>query len=302
MLLSLALFFLPLSGGPAGAAPVPPVPPAVPVVANEPSVPDDFDKRLSGSGRNWLQVRVNQSVARAIRERRASLEALTEYLFLMTVPNFAYLGEEGEERLGTDMMNLLGTIQTPQNTVMMELQWSELVTMGLPFKKKLTDALLFPAEHFAQKIDLTFFVDLNALTSRIGAAFEGRPKVTPVYNSAQRFYRLRRDDLKCIVIVNITNMAYEMVYSGEPLENILKRQLAEADFLFALMEKYEKKVLADKQLSYDGRYIKGEDIFADLWFLYDKAGGDISSGAQIMERVLWHEAVSVSGSEKGAKP
>jgi len=278
-------------------------PPSLQSSFEEPSVPSDFDKRLSGSGKNWFQIRINQSVARAIRERKVSLEALTDYLFLMTVPNFSYRGEEGEERLGTDIMNLLGTIQTPQNTVMMELQWSELITMGLPFKKKLTDALLFPTHYFPKEIDLTFFVDLNAFTARVGAAFEGKPKVTPVYNSAQRFYRLRHEDLKCLFIVNITNIAYEIVYTGEPFENIIKRYLAEADFLFSVMGRYEKKIVADNALSYDGRYIKkGKEIFVDLWFLYDTVKGDVSSATSLMERILRHEPVSVSGSEKGGTP
>lgn len=280
-------------------------PPSLPLpqpLHEEPTVPPDFDKHLSGSGKNWLQIRVNQSVARAIRERKVSLEALTDYLFLMTVPNFAYRGEDGEERLGTDIMNLLGTIRTPPDTVMMELQWSELITMGLPFKKKLTDALLFPAHYFPNEIDLTFFIDLNAFTARVGAAFEHKPKITPIYNSTQRFYRLRHEDLKCIFIVTITNLAYEIVYTGEPFENVIKRHIAEAYFLFSVMEKYEKKILADKALSYDGRYIKGKEIFVDLWFLYDKVRGDVSSAGSLMERLLRHEAVSVSGSEKGGPP
>jgi len=295
--LVISVFFVSLCyGAPAPRTSVPPVPQIV--SEGEPVVSPDFEMRLKGAGMNWLEIRVNQSVARAIRERKVSLEALNEYLFLMTVPNFAYRGEAGEERLGNDIMGLSGTIQTPSQTVMMELQWSELIGMGLPFTKKLTDSLLFPAAYFEKDIDFTFFVDVNALTARVGGAFENKPGMKPVYNSAQRFYRIRRDDLSCIFFVNVTNVAYEMVYTGEPFENVIKRYVAEAEFLFAVMGKYEKKIKGDKRLSYDGRYIKGENILVDRWFLHDATNGDIAEAFRFMEKVLRHEPASVVGSEK----
>ncbi len=292
----LCFFSLLLYGTPISQTPSLVVPRVAP--AEEPVVPPDFEASLKGGGKNWLEVRVNQSIARSIRERKVSLEALNEYLFLLTIPNFAYRGDEGEERLGNDIMNLLGTIQTPSQTVMMELQWSELVAMGLPFKKKITDALLFPATYFERDIDFTFFVDMNALTARVGAAFESKPDMKPVYNSSQRFYRVRQGDLSCIFIVNIANVAYEIAYTGEPFENVMKRYVAEAEFLFTVMGQYEKKIKKDKNLEYDGRYIKGKDIFVDLWFLYSAANGNVASAKQLMEKVLQHKPVSVSGSEK----
>ncbi len=296
-LFGISMFFASfVYGAPVLKTPVLPVPQTI--SDGDPAVPPDFEMRLKGAGRNWLEIRVNQSVARAIRERKVSLEALNEYLFLMTIPNFAYRGESGEERLGDDIMGLLGTIQTPSQTVMMELQWSEIADMGLPFTKKLTDSLLFPPAYFEKDIDFTFFVDVNALTSRVGAAFENKPGMKPVYNSAQRFYRIRRENLSCIFIVNVTNIAYEMVYTGEPFENVVKHYVAEAEFLFVVMEKYEKKIKSDKRLSYDGRYIKGENILVDLWFLYDAVNGDIAEASRFIEKVLRHEPVSVVGSEK----
>ncbi len=295
----LFLFTVTASGAPTGpAVPAPKAPPGPVPAADEPFVPADLDAQLKGRGLNWLQTRVNQSIARSIRERKVALESLNEYLFLMTVPNFAYRGDAGEEKLGEDMMGLLGTIKTGEEAVIMELQWAELVGMGLPFKKKLTDALVFPAGYFKSEIDLTFFVDVNTFTARVGAALGVVPKAKPVYNSQQKFYRLKRDDLQCIYIINIPNIAYEMVYTGEPFENIIKQYLKEAEFLFALMEKYEKRLAADKQLTYDGRYIKGKDIFVDLWFLHGKVKGDRASAETLFEALFKHKPVTVSGSEK----
>lgn len=296
----LFLFTVAASGAPTGpAAPAAKTPPGPAPAADEPFVPADFDQRIKGAGRNWFQTRVNQSIARSIRERKVALESLNEYLFLMTVPNFAYRGDAGEEKLGEDMMGLLGTIKTGEEAVIMELQWTELVGMGLPFKKKLTDALVFPAGYFKSEIDLTFFVDVNTFTARVGAALGVNPKVKPVYNSQQKFYRLKRDDLQVIYIVNIPNIAYEMVYTGEPFENVIKQYLKEMEFLFALMEKYEKKLAADKALTYDGRYIKGKDIFIDLWFLHGKLNGDRAAAEALFEATLQHKPATVSGSEKG---
>lgn len=295
----LFLFTVTASGAPTGpAVPAPKAPPGPAPAADEPFVPADLDAQLKGKGLNWFQTRVNQSIARSIRERKVALESLNEYLFLMTVPNFAYRGDAGEEKLGEDMMGLLGTIKTGEEAVIMELQWAELIGMGLPFKKKLTDALVFPANYFKSEIDLTFFVDVNTFTARVGAALGVVPKAKPVYNSQQKFYRLKRDDLQCIYIINIPNIAYEMVYTGEPFENIIKQYLKEAEFLFALMEKYEKRLAADKQLTYDGRYIKGKDIFVDLWFLHGKVKGDRAAAETLFEALFKHKPVTVSGSEK----
>ncbi|HOW52468.1 MAG TPA: hypothetical protein PLV42_10555 [bacterium] len=294
------LFTMMASGAPTGpAVPAPKAVPGPAPAADEPAVPADFDAQLKGKGLNWFQTRVNQSIARAVRERKVALESLNEYLFLMTVPNFAYRGDAGEEKLGEDMMGLLGTIKTGEEAVIMELQWAELVGMGLPFKKKLTDALVFPASYFKNEIDMTFFVDVNTFTARLGAALGVNPKAKAVYNSQQKFYRLKRDDLQVIYIVNIPNIAYEMVYTGEPFENVIKQYLKEAEFLFALMEKYEKKLTADKALTYDGRYIKGKEIFIDLWFLYGKVKGDRAAAESFIAAALQHKPVTVSGSEKG---
>jgi len=68
---------------------------------------------------------------------------------------------------------------------------------------------------------------------------------------------------------------------------------------FALMEKYEKKLAADKALTYDGRYIKGKDIFIDLWFLHGKLNGDRAAAEALFEATLQHKPATVSGSEKG---
>lgn len=280
----------------------PPVAPQAAPLAAEPSVPADLDARLKGAGLNWLQIRVNQSVARIIREKKVSLEELNEYLYLMAVPNFAYRGDAGEEKLGTDMMGLLGTIKTEENVEIMELQWSEMAGMGLPFRKRLTDALLFPPAYFKETIDLTFFVNMHVLTARIGAAFSVRPGIKPLYNSQQKFYRLKKETLQFIYIVNIPNIAYEMVYTGEPLENVAKKYLQEMDLLFPLMERYEKRILSDKTLSYDGRYIKGKNVFIDLWFLHERVKGSVGEAEVALEKALKHQPVEVSGSEKKGTP
>lgn len=276
----------------------PPVAPQVASLQAEPSVPADLDTRLKGAGLNWLQIRVNQSVARIIREKKVSLEELNEYLYLMAVPNFAYRGDAGEERLGNDMMGLLGTIKTEENVEIMELQWSEMAGMGLPFRKRLTDALLFPADYFKDAIDLTFFVNIQVLTARIGAAFSVRPGIKPLYNSQQKFYRLKNETLQFIYIINIPNIAYEVVYTGEPLENVIRNYLQEMDLLFPLMERYEKRIISDKTLSYDGRYIKGKNIFIDLWFLHEKVKGSRGEAEAALEKALKHQPVEISGSEK----
>ncbi|HNT27169.1 MAG TPA: hypothetical protein PKH10_03225 [bacterium] len=294
-LIALSFLHAEPSAQPGRAVPI--APQAAPLSA-EPSVPADLDARLKGAGLNWLQVRVNQSVARIIREKKVSLEELNEYLYLMAVPNFAYRGDAGEERLGNDMMGLLGTIKTGEDVEIMEMQWSEMAGMGLPFRKRIIDALLFPPDYFKDAIDLTFFVNMHVLTARIGAALSVRPGIKPLYNSQQKFYRLKKESLQFIYIVNIPNVAYEMVYTGEPLENVIKKYLQEVDLLFPLLERYEKRILSDKTLSYDGRYVKGKNVFIDLWFLHERIKGSAGEAEALLEKALKHQPVEVSGSEK----
>ena len=276
-----------------------PVPPVVELPAN-------YDDLIKNSKGNSMEKKIDEIIGSAIKTSHVVIEKLNDFMFLQVVPNFAYADENGEERLGEDLMKILnsGKISASVNSQFMSLDYTEMRLMGLPFKQKLVDSLVLGADKFDLSISLTFFININKLTNMVLNSLENIKDFKPLFNQNEKFYRTKFEDSKMLYFIRIPNIAYEIAYTGELYENVIAKQIKEALFIHDAIKNVEKKIEKDPLLSFDGRYIKGvknDKISVDLWFLPQKTGMNAAEAAKIIGKVLKHEAVKVTGSEKEAK-
>ena len=271
-----------------------------PPIPDPVTLPADYDKKVKASDTNWMEKEINFLVGDAVKKSSVVMKKISDILIVQVVPNYAYIGMEGEEKLGEDLAVILnsGEIKVPSGTKLMNFIYSELLFMKLPFKKRLIDSMIIGADKFPNSIDITFFVNVNILTKKIFNALDNNPEIKPIYNSSKKYYRASFKDSKLLYLIYIPNMAYEIAYTGVTFENVLGKYVLEARFLHELLKNYEKKIDSDKNLSFDGRYIKGKNIMIDLWFLPSKIKLDKKKAEEVFEKALKHLPVKVSGSEK----
>lgn len=270
-----------------------PVPPTV-------SLPENYEELVKSSSVNSMEKKINLIVGKAVSGGRVVIEKVNDILFVQVIPNFAYADENGEERLGEDLVSLLqsNTMEAPRNAQFMNLAYSELITMKLPFKKRLIDSMIIGADKFDLSIDLTFFININALTNSVYNSLKNIKDFETVYNSREKYYRTKFKDSNILYLIRIPNIAYEIAYTGELYENIISRQIKEALFLKNVLYDLEKKITKDTGLSFDGRYIKGKDVSIDIWFLGEKTGMDVEKGRGLIMKALERKPVEISGNEK----
>lgn len=270
-----------------------PVPPVV-------TLPENYEELVKSSSGNVMEKRINIIVGEAITKGKVVLEKVNDILFAQVVPNFAYADDSGEERLGEDLIAILQSnkMEAPRSAQFMNLDYRELMLMKLPFKKRLIDSMVIGADKFDLSLDLTFFVNMNALTNSVYNALRNIKEFTTVYNSSEKYYRTKFDDSNLLFLVRIPNVAYELIYTGELFENIISAQIKEALFLKNVIKDFEKQIEKDKELKFDGRYIKGKDISIDLWFLAVETEMNVEKGKDFIRKALKHESVNVTGSEK----
>jgi len=264
------------------------------------TLPADYDQKVKASDTNWMEKEINYLVGDAVKKSSVVMKKISDILIVQVVPNYAYIGMEGEEKLGEDLAEILnsGSLKVPSGTKLMNFIYSELLFMKLPFKKRLIDSMVIGADKFPASIDITFFVNVNVLTKKIFNSLDNIAEIKPIYNSAKKYYRASFKDSKLLYLIYIPNMAYEIAYTGITFENVLGKYVKEARFLHEILKNYEKKIDSDKNLSFDGRYIKGKDIMIDLWFLPVSTKLDKTKAQEIFEKALKHKPVTVSGSEK----
>ncbi len=261
-----------------------------------PVLPKNYEQKLSEGSFNWFEKAVNEAVIKTILIKKVTLEKIADYIFLQTIPNYEYNTPKAEEKLGEDLMDILGKFQTSQNTVIQSFVYVNLLKMKLPFKKRLIDSMIVSPDFFvSDSIDLTFFADVNKVTARIREALLRIKGFKPIYNSKNRFYRMKKENSRLIYFVRIPNIIYEMVYTGNTLENILKNQIDEIVFLGKTLDLFEKKIENSKKLTFDGRFIKGKNVFIDLFFLYEKTKGDIKRVKGLMNNALLGKKVDIRG-------
>ncbi|MFO7736069.1 MAG: hypothetical protein R6W70_07630, partial [bacterium] len=210
-------------------------------------------------------------------------------------------GPESEKKLRDDITRVLGTVKSPSDTKIMPLPVAELEKMGLPFEKKITGSMIFPSKLFPEQIDITFFIDVNVLTGRVGDTLRKMDGIKPVYNSKNRFYRVMKEGSELRYFVHIANIAYEIAYTGRTPESILKRMVEEIQFLVEIMDKYEEKIKRSDALTFDGRYVKGNNVYIDILYLYEETGGDNEKIEKIMKKAFSSEEVNIrSNFERGS--
>lgn len=264
------------------------------------TLPDNYEALVKGSSGNWMEKRINEIVGLAVSGNSVVIEKINDMFFLQVVPNYAYSDEGGEERLGEDLMRILqaNRFEAPRSAQFMNLDYSQLVEMKLPFRKKLVDSMIIGADKFKLSISITFFANMNAVTNAVFNSLSNIKEFTPVYNSTEKYYRTKFGDSKLLYLVRVPNLVYEIVYTGEMFETVMAAKVKEAVFLNAALKDFEAGIAKDKDLSFDGRYIKGPDIMIDMWFLAENTAFDLQKAKSLISKALKHEAVKVSGSEK----
>ena len=276
-----------------------PVPPVV-------GLPANYDELVKNSKGNSMEKKIDEIIGTSIKTSHVVIEKLNDFIYLQVVPNFAYSDEGGEERLGEDLMKILhsGKISASDNSQFMSLDYTEMRMMGLPFKKKVVDSLVLGADKFDLSISLTFFIHINKLTNMVLNSLENIKDFKPVFNQNEKFYRTKFENSKTLYFIRIPNIAYEIAYTGELYENVIGKQIKEALFIYNAIKNVEKKIEKDPLLSFDGRYIKSvkdDKISVDLWFLPQKTAMNAAEAEKIIGKVMKHEAVKISGSEKEGK-
>ena len=269
-------------------------------------LPANYDELIKNSKGNSMEKKIDEIIGKALKSSHVVIETLNDFMFLQVVPNFAYADEKGEERLGEDLMEILhsGKISASANSQFMSLDYTEMRMMGLPFKRKVVDNLVLGADKFDLSISLTFFINMNKLTNMVLGSLENVKDFKPVFNQAEKFYRAKFADSKMLYFIRIPNIAYEIAYTGELYENIIAKNIKEAQFIHDAIKNVEKKIEKDPLLSFDGRYIKGvknDKILIDLWFLPEKTAMNQTEAAKIIAKAIKHEPVNISGNEKESK-
>ena len=262
----------------------------------KPILPNNYEQKLSEGSFNWFEKAVNKAIIKTILTKKVTLEKISDYLYLQTIPNYEYNTPKTEDKLGEDLMNILGKFQTSQNTVIQPFVYVNLLKMKLPFKKRLIDNMIIAPHFFTSDIiDLTFFADMNKFTARIRESLLRIKNFKPIYNSKNRFYRMKKKDSKLIYFVRIPNIVYEMVYTGNTLENILKNKIAEINYLGNILDLFEEKIKKSKTITFDGRYIRGKKVFIDMFFLYEKTKGNIKRTKELMKNALLGNKTDIRG-------
>lgn len=258
------------------------------------SVPENPDEIMDKRGLNWLEKSVNREIIKAVKSEQVTLTKLESYIYLQVIPFYIYgQGPEGERKLRDDITRVLGTVNSPSETKIMPLPIAELETMGLPFDRKITDSMILPPELFFEHIDITFFIDMNILTGRVGEALRKMERIKPVYNSKNRFYRVMKKGSELRYFVHIANIAYEIAYTGRIPESIIKRMVKEIEFLVEIMDEYEEKLKKSEALAFDGRYVKGDNVYIDILYLYEETGGNNEKIEKIMKKAFSSEKVNI---------
>lgn len=270
-----------------------PVPPVV-------TLPDNYNELVRNSTGNWMEKKINEIVGMALSQNMVVIEKISDLLFLQVIPNYAYSDDKGEERLGEDLVRILqaNKFEAPRSAQFMNLDYSQLVEMKLPFKKRLLDSMVIGADKFDLSISITFFANMNAITNSVFNSLSNIKEFTTVYNSSEKYYRTKFENSKLLYLVHIPNIVYEIVYTGEMFETVISAKIKEAIFLKNVLKDIEPLIEKDTALSFDGRYIKGKDIMIDMWFIAGNTGFDIEKAKALLSKALKHEAVKVSGSEK----
>ena len=264
------------------------------------TLPADYDKKVKDSNTNWMEKEINVLVGDAVRKSSVVMKKISDIMIVQVIPNYAYPGDEGEEKLGEDLAMILnsGKVKVPSGAKLMNFHYSELLYMKLPFKKRLIDSMIVGADKFPVSIDITFFINVNMLTKKIYNALDNIPDIKPVYNSAKKYYKASFKGSRLLYLIYIPNLAYEIAYTGDIFEKVLGKYVKEAQFLHEVLQKHEKSIVEDKKLEFDGRYIRGKDIMIDLWFLPSNTKMDKVQAEKILKKALKHQPVKVTGSEK----
>ncbi len=303
ILLTLLLVFFPLTGQeevevtPSQIGKAPQFVPPPPVV----TLPENYEELVNKSPMNTMEKKISLIVGESVRKNKVLIEQVNDFIYLQVIPNYAYYGEKGEEQLAIDLMEILnsGKIAAPRGAQFMNISYSEMMEMNLPFGKKLIDSMILGRERFTDSIDLTFFVNVNAVTNRIFNSLENIKEFEAVYNSTERYYRTRYKDSRLLYLIRVPNIIYEVVYTGELFETVISKYIRESLFIARLLRKYEKDITKKENLDFDGRYIKGDNILVDLWFLPENTGMVEKKGDEIFRRILKGEKVKITGSQKG---
>lgn len=264
------------------------------------TLPGSYDKKVKESDTNWMEKEINLLVGEAVKKSAVVMKKISDIMIVQVVPNYVYVGQEGEEKLGEDLAVILnsGKVKVLSGTKLMNFHYSELLFMKLPFKKRLIDKMVVGADKFPISMDITFFINVNMLTKKIYNALDNIPDIKPVYNSAKKYYKAQFKGSKLLYLVYIPNIAYEIAYTGDIFEKVLGKYVKEGQFLYEILQKYESKINGDKKLEFDGRYIRGKDIMVDLWFLPAKVKMDKKEAEKIFVKILKHKPVEITGSEK----
>jgi len=260
--------------------------------------PPTFFDDLKKSDYNPLIKSINKSIHESILTKKVTLHKLDEFLYLLTTPGFAYEGEDGNEKLGEDLVPVLGKFNVAQGALM-SLIYNDLKKLNLPFKKMLTDYLLFPKEIFVKDIELAFYVDLNKLTGKIYNKLSKDKSLVLNYNSKNRFYRIEKRSQKAFYLFQIPNAAYEIVYTGAMIDSVIEKEVDEFSFIFSVIDKkLNKQLVNSKAVSFDGRYITGKSIFIDVWFLKKKSNSNVKHAKEFISKALKGKAVDIRGNAK----
>lgn len=267
-------------------------------------IPQGWEDLVNNAQLNWLEKKVNEEVVKAVKTSKVSLTKLDDYLYLQITPNYVYVGDDSDERLAMDISDALGSISGDKDGVFMNLNWYELYTQKLPFNKKLPNAIkvVSSSNFYPSKgnlpIDVTFFFELNKLTGMVYSSLGTNKDFKLIYNSKKRFYKIKMEGIKTYFFVHIPNIVYEIAYAGNTFENIIGRKIKEFNIVYGVMKKYESIIDKNSKLSYDGRYIKGDNVFIDMWFFYDYVTQNKLNIDNLFTDILNGKPIKIKGSEK----
>ncbi len=267
-------------------------------------IPQGWEELVNNEQLNWLEKKVNETVVTAVKTSKVSLTKMDDYLYLQITPNYVYVGDDSDERLAMDISDALGSVNGSRDGVFMNLNWYELYTQKLPFNKRLPDSVkVVPSFNFYPvkgelSLDITFFFELNKLTGMVYSSLATNKELKLIYNSAKRFYKIELTGLKTHFFVHIPNIVYEIAYTGNTFESIIGDKIKELNLVFSVMKKYEPIIEKNEKLSYDGRYLKGDKIFVDIWFLYDYLEKNKLNADTVFADILNGKAIEIKGAEK----
>jgi hypothetical protein len=264
-------------------------------------IPENYEDLVNKAPFNTMEKKINLIIGESVRKNRVVIEQVNDFIYLQVIPNYAYFGDNGEEKLAEDLMEILnsGKISAPAGAQFMNISYAEMLEMNLPFKKKLTDSMILGKEKLTGSIDLTFFVNVNVVSNRLFNSLENIKEFKAVYNSTEKYYRTRYEGSRFLYLIRIPNLIYEIIFTGDLYETIVAKYVRESLFISGVLKKYEKGVTENKKLEFDGRYIKGEGVIVDLWFLPERTNLKEEKAEEIFRKILKGDKVEVVGSQKG---